>query len=125
MKYNIWIKPHMPTKQELEPGYIYIPKVYLGDKRLSYLDKQVYACLYIQEQICGGCRGIDDIIKDIKTHPDKDEKILDDYLKKTGKTIEIMTDEEWDNLPEIELTVQDVMESLDKLVSLRYIEKEE
>lgn len=125
MKYNIWIEPHMPTKEELEPGYVCMPRLYLDDKRLCHLDRQVYTCLYIKEQIFGGFKGIEDIIEDIKTHPDKDEKILDDYLKRTGKTIDVMTDEEWDSLPEVELTAQEVKESLDKLLKFGYIEKEE
>lgn len=124
MKFNIWLDPHMPTKEEIETGILYIPQSYLEDERLNYLDNEIYVSLCVKEQLDDSqYKNIDEIIAEIKTHPDKNEEILEEFFQVTGKTIETITDEEFDNLPKVPLTIQDVKESLNKLEQLGYIEK--
>lgn len=117
--YNIWVKPYMPSKEETEPGIMYLPQTHLEDKRFNFLDKQVYLNLCIKEQLdTKRYKNIDEIVKDIKTHPDRDEEILNKYLEKTNKTIDEMTNSEWNNLSKFRLTYEDVENSLNRLNKL-------
>jgi len=124
MKYNIWIEPHMPNEGEKESGFLYIPKSHQHDNRLTHLDKTLYMSLCIKEQIDDNRQfnSIGEIIKDIKTHPDKDEEILKNFFQQTGKDLDTITDAEFDSLPRVPLTYKDVKKSLRKLVKLGYIE---
>lgn len=115
----------MPSKEEIDEDYVYAPVSQLEDNRLSLLDKQVYLYLCIIEQLDGGCKSIEEIVKDIKEHPDKNREILNQYLQETGQTIETITDEEWDSLSTVKVKDEDIKASLNKLLELGYIEKEE
>ncbi len=122
MKYNIWVPPYMPLFEEREPGALYIPKGHIKDDRLNFLDREVYVSICMAAQL-EDPETFDAyaLISKIKTHPDKDEKILQAYLKKTEKTIETITDKEFQSLPTVPLTAKDFEESLAKLKMLGYI----
>ena len=120
MRYNIWLSPHLPT--ERNPEYFYWPRTQNKDTRLNYLDKEVYTHVIVYEQE-DTVYDLNSLLKKIKTHPDKDDAILDEYLKCTGKNIDKITQKELKKLPTVPLTLQEVQESLDKLEQLGYIKK--
>lgn len=126
MKYNIWLRPYMPLLEERESGAVYIPQGHIKDDRLNFLDRTVYLSLCMEEQMGeAGPYGVDELVKEIKTHPDRDEDILQAFLKRTGKTIDTISDKEFKKLPSVPLTVQDVEESLKRLEGFGYIKKVE
>lgn len=120
MHYNIWLHPHLPT--EPDPEYYYWPKTQNKDTRLNYLDRELYIHVIAFEQE-GKVYDLTSLLKEIKTHPDKDDAILDEYLKSTGKSIDTITQKELNKLSTAPLTLQEVQESLDKLELLGYIKK--
>jgi hypothetical protein len=122
--FDVWIRPHMPLPEERESGAIYFPQLYREDEQLTYLDVEVYVALIVAKQfkpeiVCD----VDALLREIKTHPDKDEAIFDEYLQKTEKTLETITDEEFEALSKVPLTKQEIIESLEKLEKLGYIRK--
>jgi len=120
MRYNIWLHPHLP--EEPDPEYYYWPKTQNKDTRLNYLDKEVYINIIAFEQE-GRVYDLSSLLKEIKTHPDKDDAILDVYLKRTGKNMDTITQKELNQLPTVPLSLQEIQESLDKLELLGYIKK--
>lgn len=125
MKYDVWVPPHMPLPKERDPEALYMPQSYIKDERLNYLDSTVYISLIMAAQFEAGSYGVDELVKEIKTHPDRDEEIFLAFLKKTGKTLETVTDKELKRLPSIPLTIQDVEESLKRLEKYGFIRKED
>lgn len=122
--YDVWVRPHMPSLEERIPGIIYLPKTYTKDKRLTYLDREVYIALYIYAQLKPDVNcDVDRLLSEIKTHPDKDDEILNNYLKENGKTFDELTDTEFDAIPTIPLTKEDIENSLKRLEEFGYIKK--
>lgn len=123
MDYNVWIEPYMPSIEERDPKHLYAPQEHLYDARLSDLDNSVYIYLCVKEQIYKEkYKSIQQIVEDIKVHPDKYSKALYKYLKQTGMKINELTDKEWKMIPVIPVTYEDIKESLIKLAKLGYIE---
>ncbi|MDU5081230.1 hypothetical protein [uncultured Tissierella sp.] len=82
MNYSIWVKPYMPSEEEIESGALYVPQAHIEDTRLIYLDRQIYLYLCTKEQLDKRkYESVEEIIEDIKTNPDEDEKALDDNGK--------------------------------------------
>ncbi len=122
MNYSIWVKPYMPSEEEVEQGIMYVPQSHIRDTRLIYLDRQIYLYLCVKEQLDKKkYQSIEEIIEDIKTNPDDDEMALDDYLERTGKSIDDMTVADWESLPVSILTYEDVEKSLNRLNKFGYI----
>jgi len=122
MCYNIWLPPHMPAESERDSRYHYLPLTYKRDKRLTYLDKSLYWCLLGLEQL-GRSYDIRTLIKEIGSHPDRDDEKIKNYIKRSGKDIDVLSDKEFNALPTVPLNEQDVIESLKKLEKLGYIKK--
>lgn len=124
MKFDIWLRPHLPLPEERERDAYYCPRSHIKDKRLSFLDKEVYLNLVgIEQDDPVKPYVIKTFIKAIRTNPDADEKILDDYLQRTGKTVDKLSDREFRKLPSVPLTDDVVMESLKRLEEYGYIVK--
>lgn len=122
MNYSIWVKPYMPSEEEIESGALYVPQAHIEDTRLIYLDRQIYLYLCTKEQLDKRkYESVEEIIEDIKTNPDEDEKALDDYLGRTGKSIDDMTVKDWESLPISVLTYEDVENSLNRLKQFGYL----
>lgn len=125
LEYEIWLRPHMPLKEEREKNALYIPlpQFFKDDDRLNYLDRDIYLSLCMKEQLDNGrlFKNITAIVKDIRINPDESEKIFQDYLKKTGKSFNDISDEEIENFPNVPLTIKDVKDSLERLTQFGYI----
>lgn len=113
----------MPTPDQKEPDCYYWPKTYVKDKRLSYLDRAIYIAICGLEQD-GKAYDISTLTKELGgSNPDRDEIVLDEYLAKTGKSLEMITDKELNGLPKVPLTIQEVEVSLAKLENFGYIKR--
>lgn len=123
LEYEIWLRPHMPLKEERDKNALYIPQSFKDDDRLNYLDRDIYLSLCMKEQVDKGrpFKNITAIVKDIRINPDESEKIFQDYLKKTGKSFNDISDEEIENFPNVPLTIKDVKDSLERLTQFGYI----
>ena len=99
---------------------ILIPKELMGSKELDYLGASVVRNVLCYEQL-GEVVDVNLLIREIKTHPDKDEEIFDNYLLEHNYTVDTLPDKELDNIPTVPLTVQDILQSIEKLKELGYI----
>jgi uncharacterized protein (DUF885 family) len=106
--------------EERDKDYCYWPKSYKHDQRLNYLDMTLYITIVAFEQEEKEY-DIAALMKDIKSNPDGDEQIFQQYLNKTGKSADDVSDREFRKLPTAPLTVQEVEGSLAKLETLGYI----
>lgn len=127
MKYNVWLRPHLPLATERESNYYYWPKSYTKDKRLNFLDAALYIAICGLEQL-GREYSIDTLIGEVgSNNPDKQEELFQQYAASLGKTEDDLTRKEFREMLKIKapLIVVDIEESLKRLEKYGYIKKVE
>lgn len=124
MKYDIWIRPHLPTLEEREPDCYYWPRSYVNDVRLSFLDKELYINVVAFEQQ-GKKYDMNTLIGALRGHPDKEDQLAQEYLTKLGKTEDELTKKEHRKMLRIKapLTPEDIESSLKHLEQCGYIKR--